>query len=102
MKKRSHSAALTQGRDQQVEQPATTMKHDARVANVRQRMEKKKLDFDKNFNEEEARYIKQNQLTKRVKCSPALVSNGQTLAKKREEAQVRAKMQMRAFQNSYN
>jgi hypothetical protein len=42
MKKRAHSAAQTQGRDQNVEQPATTMKHDARVANCRTRMEKKK------------------------------------------------------------
>jgi hypothetical protein len=90
------------GRDQQVEQPATTAKHDARVEMRRKYMEKKKADQEATFAEEVQRYIKQNRLQQRVKCSPALVSNGASLAKKREVALERAKQQMGAFKTSYD
>jgi len=81
-KKRASSARPM--RDQQVEQPATTAKHDARVEMRRKYMEKKKGDQETQFQEEVQRYIKQNRLQQRVKCSPALHSNGASLAKKRD------------------
>jgi heme oxygenase len=65
-------------------------------------MEKKKADQEATFSEEVQRYIKQNRLQQRVKCSPALVSNGASLAKKREIAADRAKQQMNAFKSSYD
>jgi hypothetical protein len=66
-----------------VEQPATTAKHDARVELRRQQQELKKAEQERLFKEEVDRYIKQNRLQQRVKCSPALISNGQNLAQKR-------------------
>ena len=52
----------------------------------RKYMEKKKADQESTFQDEVQRYIKQNRLQDRVKKSPALVSNGASLAKKREIA----------------
>jgi hypothetical protein len=85
-----------------VEQPATTAKHDARVEQNREKMEKRRADEQSKFQEDVERYIKQNRLVKRVKCSPALVSNGLTLAKKKQEAQAKARRMMREQQQAYD
>lgn len=84
-----------------MEQPATTMKHDARVQMRREQMEKSKAVQEQHFQQEVQRYIKQNRLQQRVKCSPALVSNQSSLAKKRHQALQRAKKQMKSFKTSY-
>ena len=65
-------------------------------------MEKKKAEQEQTFQEEVQRYIKQNRLQQRVKCSPALYSNGASLASKREEALDRARQQMNKFKSSYD
>lgn len=46
-------------------------------------MEEKKLANEKKYQEEIERFIKQNRLKQRVKCSPAIVSNVATLKKRR-------------------
>jgi heme oxygenase len=65
-------------------------------------MEKKKAEQEQTFQEEVQRYIIQNRLQQRVKCSPALYSNGASLASKREEALDRARQQMNKFKSSYD
>lgn len=82
-KKRANSARCAQNRDMHVEQPATTAKHDARVAKTREKIQGKIAEEEKQFKSDVDRLVKQTRLEKRVKCSPALVSNGLTLAKKR-------------------
>lgn len=76
-KKRSYSAAAL---SQPVVQPATTKKHDARVAKLRQKMEEKREEKEAEFQEIVQRQVLQNRLSTRVKESPAIVNNSDALA----------------------
>jgi uncharacterized protein YukE len=78
------------------------MKHDARVANCRARMEKNKANKQNEDNEAYELLKKQNRLKQRVKCSPALVSNSATLAQKKYATQQKIKQDMRNFQRAYD
>ena len=89
------------GRDQNVEQPATTRKHEAYVALVRSKMEERKLEQEKKFQSEIERFIKQNRLQQRVKCSPALVSNSNSLKQKRIASKSMARKRMAALNKQY-
>lgn len=57
-------------------------------------MEQKREQEQKERQEDGEREYKQKRLGQRVKCSPALVSNSLTLAKKRQEALARGKRRM--------
>ena len=89
-------------RDTNAEQPATTKKHDAYVALRRQQMEEKKLAQETKFQEEIERFIKQNRLQQRVKCSPALVSNTQALKRARTISKALAKKKMALAGKDYD
>ena len=81
-------------RDLNVEQPSTTKKHDAYVAMRRTAMEEKKASSENKFQEEIERFIKQNRLQQRVKCSPALVSNSAALKRARQMSKAIAAKKM--------
>jgi hypothetical protein len=65
-------------------------------------MEEKKQSQEKKFQEEIERFIKQNRLQQRVKCSPALVSNAALLKKKRDMSKAAARRQMQRFEKDYD
>lgn len=81
--KRAMSSKPPIRRDANAEQPSTTKKHEAYVALRRTQMEEKKTTQENKFQEEIERFIKQNRLQQRVKCSPALVSNSAALKRAR-------------------
>ena len=64
-------------------------------------MEEKKKKQEENFQVEIDRFIKQNRLQQRVKCSPAIVSNTSTLKKKREVSKAIAKKNMAIVEKAY-
>lgn len=82
-------------RDSNAEQPSTTKKHDAYVSLRRVQMEEKKLTQENKFQEEIERFIKQNRLQQRVKCSPALVSNTSALKRARNMSKAVAAKKMK-------
>lgn len=65
-------------------------------------MEKQKAEKEKTFQEEVERYIKQNRLQQRVKCSPALVSNSKSLAQMRSESMDRKRKELGTLQKTYD
>lgn len=65
-------------------------------------MEEKKSQNEKKYQEEIERFIKQNRLKQRVKCSPAIVSNAATLKKRRHESLKQAKHKMNVLERNYN
>ena len=99
--RRPHSVKPPINRDSGAEQPSTTKKHEAYVAKRRQQMEEKKKNQEENFQVEIDRFIKQNRLQQRVKCSPAIVSNTATLRKKREMSKAIAKKNMAIVEKAY-
>ena len=92
--RRTRSAKPPIQRDSGEEQPATTKKHEAYVAKRRTDMEEKKKKQEENFQVEIDRFIKQNRLQQRVKCSPAIVSNAATLKKRRDMSKATARKNM--------
>ena len=66
------------------ENPATTKKFNAYVDKRRREMEEKKQKEEMKFQDEVERFIKQNRLSQRVKCSPAIVSNAAELKKRKK------------------
>ena len=65
-------------------------------------METQKAEREKAFQEEVERYIKQNRLQQRVKCSPALVSNSKSLAQMRSESMDRKRKELGTLQKTYD
>lgn len=65
-------------------------------------MEQKREQEQKERQEDGEREYKQKRLGQRVKCSPALVSNSLTLAKKRQEALARGKRRMQQQKQEYD
>lgn len=68
------------------ENPSSTLKFDAYVGQRRKYMETKKGNEELKFQEEVERFIKQNRLAQRVKCSPAIVNNSATLKMRKADS----------------
>ncbi len=85
-KKRTQSAAAL---SQPAVQPATTKKHDARGAQLRQKMEEKREDKEREFQQIVQRQVIQNRLSTRVKESPAIVNNSEALMARSQETKRR-------------
>ena len=100
--RRTRSAKPPIQRDSGEEQPATTKKHEAYVAKRRTDMEEKKKKQEENFQVEIDRFIKQNRLQQRVKCSPAIVSNAATLKKRRDMSKATARKNMANVEKTYD
>jgi hypothetical protein len=73
------------------ENPSTTLKFEAYVEKRRKDMEDKKATEEYKFKEEVQRFIKQNRLAQRVKCSPALVNTAHELKARKMQSLQRAK-----------
>ena len=84
------------------ENPSSTAKFDAYVGQRRACMEEKKAKEELKFEEEVGRFIKQNRLQQRVKCSPAIVNNAADLRKRKSMSQKRAKDSMRHLEKSWD
>lgn len=65
-------------------------------------MEEKKTSQENKFQEEIERFIKQNRLQQRVKCSPALVSNSAALKRARQMSKAIAAKKMSHAAKSYD
>ena len=65
-------------------------------------MEEKKKKQEENFQVEIDRFIKQNRLQQRVKCSPAIVSNAATLKKRRDMSKATARKNMAIVEKTYD
>ena len=65
-------------------------------------MEDRKLGEEVKFQEEVERFIKQNRLSQRVKCSPALVNNAIELKKRKEMSIMRAKKNMNKLERDWD
>ena len=65
-------------------------------------MEEKKVTQEAKFQEEIERFIKQNRLQQRVKCSPALVSNTAALKRARQVSKALAAQQMSNNARTYD
>lgn len=89
-------------RDIYAEQPSTTKKHEAYVAMRRTQMEEKKSVQENKFQEEIERFIKQNRLQQRVKCSPALVNNSAALKRARQMSKAAAAREMVQATKNYD
>lgn len=89
-------------RDIYAEQPSTTKKHEAYVALRRAQMEEKKTTQENKFQDEIERFIKQNRLQQRVKCSPALVSNSAALKRARQMSRAIAAKKMQTATKNYD
>ena len=87
--RRQFPKSMSPGERDVKENPASTMKFNAYVGKRRQEMENKKHTEEVKFQEEVERFIKQNRLQQRVKCSPAIVNNAIEL-KKRKNMSMRA------------
>lgn len=99
--KRRPMSMKPMNRDINEEQPSTTKKHEAYVAMRRAQMEEKKQTQENKFQEEIERFIKQNRLQQRVKCSPALVSNQAALKRKRQMSKIEAAKKMNHDAKTY-
>ena len=65
-------------------------------------MEEKKLTQENKFQSEIERFIKQNRLQQRVKCSPALVSNSAALKRARQMSKALAAKKMSNAVKTYD
>lgn len=83
-------SAIEQERDSR-ENPANTAKFSAYVDQRRKIMEAKKNSEESKYQDDIQRYMKQNRLAQRVKCSPALVSTANELRKRKTISQKIAK-----------
>lgn len=88
-------------RDEKVEQPASTKKHEAYMEKRRSQMENAREKKQLKAQEEHERIWKQKRLTQRVKCSPALVNNASVLKKNRLEAIAKAKRELSNKEKTY-
>lgn len=88
-------------RDEKVEQPASTKKHEAYMEKRRSQMENQREKKQLKAQEEHERIWKQKRLTQRVKCSPALVNNASVLKKNRMEAIAKAKRELSTKEKTY-
>lgn len=64
-------------------------------------MEDKKMTEEFKMQEEIERFIKQNRLAQRVKCSPAIVSNVAELRRRKTESIARAKENMQRLEKNW-
>ena len=88
-------------RDDKVEQPASTKKHEAYMEKRRAQMEGQRDKAQQKVQDEHERLWKQKRLTQRVKCSPALVNNSSMLKKNRMESLAKAKREMADKEKAY-
>lgn len=88
-------------RDGVKENPSTTKKFIAYVDKRRKDMEEKKFGEELKFQEEVQRFIKQNRLAQRVKCSPALVSTQAELKRRKTQSIKRAQQKMKDLENQW-
>lgn len=64
-------------------------------------MEEKKFNEEVKFQEEIARFIKQNRLASRVKASPALVNNSVELQRRKAQSLSKARQTMNKLERDY-
>lgn len=65
-------------------------------------MEDKKTKEEQKFQDEVQRFIKQNRLAQRVKCSPALVSNSNELKKRKKLSLMKARQKNARLEREYD
>jgi len=100
-KKNMNKDLVTDLRDDKVEMPASTKKHEAYALARRQAMEDQRSKTEDKARADYDRLVKQTRLTQRVKCSPALQNNSQVLKQKRVDSLQKAKHNMRELEKGY-
>ena len=93
-------AASPQERDDR-ENPANTAKFSAYVDQRRRKQEGKKNAEEQKYQDDMDRYMKQNRLAQRVKCSPALVSTANELKKRKQRSQKQAREKVARLQRAW-
>lgn len=89
-------------KDERVEQPASTRKHEAYAEKRRAEMENRRFKEEQKIREDYMRHIKQTRLARRVQCSPALVNNATALRSKRADSLAKNQRTMRHLEKAYD